>query len=186
MFEETTATAAELMTHDVAVVHPETSLLEAVRVMAQRNISGLPVLDAQGGITGILTEGDLMRWHQGYSEKQARWLDMLAEGGNLAPSFLASLRDQQNKVAVVMSKNVITVNEATPAREVASLMTRHGIKRIPVLRAGKLVGIIARSDLIRALAAGINPPAAPETEGGLSVNEALRRRREETDPHKAQ
>lgn len=107
MFEQTTIMAAELMTHDVAAVHPETSLLEAVRVMARRNISGLPVLDAQVGIAGILTEGGLMRWHQGYSERQARCLDMLAEDGNLAPSFLASLRDQQNKVAVVMSKNGI-------------------------------------------------------------------------------
>jgi len=188
MFDETVVTAGELMTRDVAVVHPDTSLMEAVRLMARRGISGLPVVDDAGAIVGILTEGDLVRWHEGYSEKQARWLDMLAEGGNLAPSFLANIRDARNKVKAVMSTGVVTVSEETPAREVARLMTSKSIKRVPVLRDGRLVGIVARSDLVRALAerfAGM--PGVPEREtqaGGAppNVNEALRRRREETLP----
>ncbi len=190
MFDETVITAGELMTRDVAVVQPDTSLMEAVRLMAHRGISGLPVVDDAGTIVGILTEGDLVRWHEGCSEKQARWLDMLAEGGNLAPSFLANIRDARNKVKTVMSTGVVTVNEDTPAREVARLMTSKSIKRVPVLREGRLVGIVARSDLVRAFAerfAG-KPEAptgeAPASETLANVNEALRRRREETLPGK--
>ncbi|HUC17428.1 MAG TPA: CBS domain-containing protein [Acetobacteraceae bacterium] len=190
MFDETVVTARELMTRDVAVVHPDTSLMEAVRLMAQRGISGLPVVDDAGTIVGMLTEGDLVRWHEGYSEKQARWLDMLAEGGNIAPSFLADIRDARNKVKAVMSTGVVTVSEETPAREVAHLMTSKGIKRVPVLRDGRLVGIVARADLVRALAerfAGM--PEVPEGgtpagEAPANVDEALRRRREETLPGK--
>ncbi len=186
MFEETVVTAGELMTRDVAVVHPETSLMDAVKLMARRGISGLPVLDAAGTIVGVLTEGDLMRWHEGYSEKQARWLDMLAEGGHLAPGFLANIRDERHKVKSLMSSDAVTVGEDTPAREVASLMTSRGIKRVPVVRAGKLVGILARSDLVRAFAEmlGERPatPAgeAPAGEAAPSIDEALRRRREES------
>ncbi len=89
MLDEAVFTAADLMTRDVAVVHPETSLLEAVKLMAKRRISGVPVVDDAGSIVGVMSEGDLVRWHEGYTERQARWLDMLADGFELAPEFLA-------------------------------------------------------------------------------------------------
>ena len=88
MLDEAVFTAADLMTRDVAVVHPETSLLEAVKLMAKRRISGVPVVDDAGSIVGVMSEGDLVRWHEGYTERQARWLDMLADGFELAPEFL--------------------------------------------------------------------------------------------------
>ena len=88
MLDEAIFTAGDLMTRDVAVVHPETSLLDAVKLMAKRKISGVPVVDDDGTIVGMLSEGDLVRWHEGYSERQARWLDMLADGFQLAPAFL--------------------------------------------------------------------------------------------------
>ena len=71
MLDEAVFTAGDLMTHDVAVVHPETSLLEAVKRMAQRHISGVPVVDDAGSIVGMMSEGDLVRWHEGYTERQA-------------------------------------------------------------------------------------------------------------------
>jgi CBS domain-containing protein len=186
MFEGTIITAGQLMTRDVAVAHPDTSLIEAVKLMARRSISGLPVVDEAGTILGMLTEGDLVRWQEGSGEKQARWLDMLAEGGDLAPSFLANLRDAQNKVRAVMSRGAVTVKEDTPVREVASLMTSKGIKRVPVVRDGKLVGIVARADLVRAFAErfGETPPAPSEVAPVASVDEALRRGRQEAVPGK--
>jgi len=152
MLDEASFTAGDLMTRDVAVVHPETSLLEAVKQMAQRRISGMPVVDDAGAIIGILSEGDLVRWHEGYTERQTRWLDMLAEGSDLAPMFLDGIREQHRKVKSVMAPGALTVTEDTSAREVAHLMYTNKIKRVPVLRDGKLVGIVARSDLVRALA----------------------------------
>ena len=120
--------------------------------MAQRRISGMPVVDDAGTIVGMISEGDLVRWHEGYTERQARWLDMLAEGFDLAPAFVEGIREQQRKVKSVMSPGAMTVTEETPAREVARLMYAKNIKRVPVVRDGKLVGIVARSDLVRALA----------------------------------
>lgn len=152
MLDDAIFTAGDLMTRDVAVVHPETSLLEAVKLMARRQISGMPVVDDAGTIVGIMSEGDLVRWHEGYTERQARWLDMLADGFELAPAFLEGIQEQQRKVKSIMSPGATSVSENTPAREVASLMYDKNIKRVPVVRDGKLIGIVARSDLIRALA----------------------------------
>jgi CBS domain-containing protein len=152
MLDEALFTASDLMTRDVAVVHPETSLLDAVKLMAERRISGVPVLDDAGRIVGMLSEGDLVRWHEGYTERQARWLDMLADGFPLAPAFLEGIRDQQRKVKTVMSVGAVTVTEDMPARDIAHLMHSKNIKRVPVVRDGDLVGIVARSDLVRALA----------------------------------
>jgi CBS domain-containing protein len=112
----------------------------------------MPVVDDAGNTIGMMSEGDLIRWHEGHTEKQARWLHLLAEGYELAPSFLERIRAEHNKVKAVMSPGVITVTENTPAHQVASLMHSKAIKRVPVLRDGKLVGIVARSDLVRALA----------------------------------
>ena len=173
MLDEAVFTAGELMTRDVAVVHPETSLLEAVKLMAQRRVSGMPVLDDSGAVVGIISEGDLVRWHEGYTERQARWLDMLAEGFQLAPAFLEGIREQNRRVKTVMSVGAITVTEDMPAREVAHLMYHNNIKRVPVVRDGKLVGILARSDLVRALAAKLAEAPLPPAEL-KSVNEALR------------
>ena len=178
MLDEAVLTAADVMTRDVAVVHPDTSLLDAVKLMAKRQISGVPVLDRTGTIAGMLSEGDLIRWHEGYTERQARWLDMLAEGTELAPEFLTGIREQKRKVSTVMSQGAITVSEATPAREVARLMHANDIKRVPVLRDGRLVGIVARSDLVRALAEKLEQHEAAAER--VTLNEALRRGRTQT------
>ena len=180
MLDEAVFTAGDLMTRDVAVVHPETSLLEAVKLMARRHISGVPVVDDAGSILGMLSEGDLVRWHEGYTERQAHWLDMLADGFELAPAFLEGIQEQRRKVKSVMSPGVTSVVEDTPARDVASLMYAKNIKRVPVVRDGKLVGIVARSDLIRALAQKLDEKAAAATVERETLNQALRRRRQET------
>jgi CBS domain-containing protein len=177
MLDEAAYTAGDLMTRDVAVVHPDTSLLEAVKLMARRRISGMPVLDDSGAIVGMMSEGDLIRWHEGYTERQARWLDMLADGTELAPAFLNEIQERHRKIKSVMSAGATTVTEDTLAREIALLMYAKNIKRVPVLRDGKLVGIVARSDLVRALAQKLDEKPAPEIEL-KTLDEALRHGRE--------
>ena len=179
MLDEAVYTAGDLMTRDVAVVHPETSLLEAVQLLAQRHISGMPVMDDAGAVIGMMTEGDLIRWHEGFSERQARWLDMLAEGEELAAEFLEGIHEQYRKVKSVMSPSVAAVTEDTMARDVARLMYAKNIKRVPVLREGKLVGIVARSDLVRALAQKLGEKQAPPTIELETLDEALRHGREQ-------
>ena len=179
MLDEAKVLASDIMTRDVAVVRPETTLLAAVKLMASRGISGLPVVDDRGTLVGMMSEADLLRWHEGFSEREARWLDLLAEGHELAPDFLREVREQHRKIKALMSPKPITVAETTPAREIASLMHTHGIKRVPVLREGKLVGIVTRADLVRALAQKLSEKETPPHRR-ISLDEALRRGREET------
>lgn len=178
MFDEAKVLANDIMTRDVTAVHPETTLLVAVKLMAARGISGLPVVDERGSVVGMVSEADLLRWHEGFSERETRWLNLLADGFELAPDFLREVHEQHRKIKTLMSPNPITVSETTPAREIASLMHSRGIKRVPVLRGGRLIGIVTRADLVRALAERLGelerPPGQP-----VGVNEALRLAREE-------
>jgi CBS domain-containing protein len=180
MLDESDFTAGDLMTRDVAIVRPDTSLLDAVKLMSQRRVSGMPVVDSSGTIVGLLSDDDLLRWHAGFTDRQAHWLDMLAEGQDLAPEFLSGIQEQNRKVSTVMTPGVVTVTEDIPAREIAKLMYAKHIRRVPVVCDGKLVGIVARSDLVRALAQRLGEmPPERASEHGESVNEALRRGREE-------
>ena len=178
MLDDARVLASDIMTRDVVVVHPDTTLLDAVKLMASRGISGLPVVDEHGAIVGMMSEGDVLRWHEGFSDREARWLDLLAEGSDLALDFLREMREQHRQIKMLMSPNPITVTEAAPAREVASMMYAHGIKRVPVVRDGKLVGIVSRIDLVRALAQKLSEPEPPPPRL-ISVDEALRLGREE-------
>jgi CBS domain-containing protein len=177
MLDEAIILAGDIMTRDVVVVHPDTTLLAAVKLMASRRISGLPVVDDHGAVIGMMSEGDLLRWHEGFSERQARWLDLLAEGLDLAPDFLHGLQEQQRRVRLLMTPEPVTVSESTPAREIASLMYARNIKRVPVVRDGKLVGIVTRTDLVRALAQKL-AEAEEEAPHHVTINEALRRARQ--------
>jgi CBS domain-containing protein len=177
MLDEAKFVASDIMTRDVAVVHPESTLLAAVKLMASRKISGLPVVDDHGNLVGMMSEGDLLRWHEGFSEREVRWLDLLAEGHDLAPDFLREIQEQRRKIKALMSPKPVTVAETTPAREIASLMYAHGIKRVPVLRDGRLVGIVSRADLVRALAQKLGEVEPPRPHP-ISLNESLRRARE--------
>ena len=153
MLDQSALTAADIMTRDVVTVRPHTSLIHVAKLFAQKHISGAPVTDESGHLVGIVTEADLVRWHDGGTEKQAWWLGMLGEGFNLNPGFLDYVRSEQEKVRTVMHEDVVTVAPNTPLRDIARLIATKGVKRVPVLDGDKLVGIVARSDLVTALAA---------------------------------
>ncbi|HLH90079.1 MAG TPA: CBS domain-containing protein [Xanthobacteraceae bacterium] len=142
--------AMDVMTRKVVSVRPDASVLEAVRLMLQHKISGLPVIDVAGKLQGILTEGDFLRRAEtGTERKRSRFVEFLLGPGRLADDYS---RASGRKVSDVMTLDVYTVAEDAPLEQVVHLMERHRIKRLPVVRDGKVTGIITRANLMRAVA----------------------------------
>lgn len=142
--------ASEVMTCNVASVGRDAPIGDAIRLMLDYRISGLPVVDGGSKVAGMLTEGDLLRRAETQTERQRpRWLEFLLGPSRLADEYV---RTHGRKVGEIMTEDVVSVAEDTPLAEIVRLMERHRIKRLPVLRGGALVGIVTRADLVRALA----------------------------------
>jgi CBS domain-containing protein len=159
--------ARDLMSLDVVCVRPETPLREVARTLLSHRISAIPVVDATGSLVGMVSEGDLVGRKKGEREERSEWwLQRLAEGEPLNTEFLAHLQSPLAVAGEVMSSPVLTVSEETSADEIANLMAAHKVKRLPVLRDGRIVGIVRRSDLLRSLGGGrFEPvPLPPEPE----------------------
>jgi CBS domain-containing protein len=145
------------MTRRVISVAPEASILESARLMLQHRVSGLPVIDAAGSLVGVVTEGDFLRRVEvGTELKRPRWLEFIVAPGRLASEYVHS---HGRKVVDVMTDEPVTVDEDTPIEEVVRLMEERRIKRLPVVRGTKVVGIVSRADLLHALASVA--PGAP-------------------------
>jgi CBS domain-containing protein len=134
--------AGDVMTTGAATVRPDSSLADAARLMIEHRISGLPVVDAQGRLAGIITEGDFLRPDQ---KHKPNLMEVLASGGALAGEL------NSRRVADLMTADPITIAVDTPVEVIAALMNRRGVKRLPVVTQGKVVGIVSRSNLLLAL-----------------------------------
>jgi CBS domain-containing protein len=148
------------MTSPVVSIGPESAVLEAVRIMLQRHISGLPVVDKEGGLVGIVTEGDFLRRAEtGTQRRRPRWLEYLVGPGRLADEYTLSHGRTLHEIITTASPSV---TEDTPLYEVVRLMETRRIKRLPVMRGNAVVGIVSRANLVHALAglAGEVKPAA--------------------------
>jgi CBS-domain-containing membrane protein len=157
--------ARDVMTQPVMSVEAETPVQVAIRLMLRRKISGLPVVNACGNLVGMVTEGDfLRRAESGTEHKRSRWLDFLMGPGLLADQYT---KTHGRKVGEVMTPNVKSVDEHTSLGDIVAMMERHRIKRVPVLRGKKLIGIVTRANLLRALASVIHklPPAKTDDVG---------------------
>jgi CBS domain-containing protein len=142
--------ASDVMTRDVVTVRRGASIAEAVRLMLDHGVSGLPVLDDGGKVIGILTEGDLLcRSKTGTERHRPHWLEILMGPGRMAGDYV---RTHGRKVEEIMTRDVVSVAEDTALDEIVELMQRRRIKRVPVLDGGSLAGIVSRADLLRALA----------------------------------
>ena len=162
--------AADVMTRDVVTIAPEASIMEAVRLMLQHRISGLPVVDAGGRLHGVITEGDFLRRAEtGTQRKRSRWVEFLLGPGRLATEYAHT---SGRKVDEVMTPDVHTVTDDAPLEQVVHLMERYRVKRIPVMRDDKLVGIVTRANLMRALA-GFALTASPVAAGDAAIREQL-------------
>ena len=145
--------ACDIMSKPVVSVHPDTPLREVARLMLDKGITAVTVIDDNGAPIGIVSEGDLIRPERAAREaRRQSWLEVFAEGEALAPEFLDWLHSQSDSARAVMSAPVITVNEDTELSEIARVLVTHRIKRVPVVRDGRVTGIVARDDVLRALA----------------------------------
>jgi len=144
--------ACDVMTKAVVSVKLDTPLREIARLLLDKGISAVPVVDNNGAPIGMVSEGDLIG--RGEAARDARrewWLDVLAEGEPISPVLLAWLHSPKPVAREIMSAPVITVSEGTEVSEIARLLIAHCIKRVPVVRDGRVVGIVANEDLLRAL-----------------------------------
>jgi CBS domain-containing protein len=152
--EDLSMQAHEFMTKDPVTVSPDTPMPEIARLLLAHRISAAPVVDAEGVPIGMVSEGDLLG--RGEADREARrdwWLMLLAEGEALHPDFLATLRHPQLTARDVMSAPVVRITETTEASEIARLLEEYRIKRVPVVRDDRIVGIVSRADLLRAFTA---------------------------------
>jgi len=145
--------ARDIMSKPVVSVHPDTQLREIARLLIDKRISAVPVVGDDGAAVGIVSESDLIRPERAEREAwRQSWLEILAEGEPLAPELLGWLQSQGHTARTVMSAPVITVGEDTGLGEIAHLLVKHRIRRVPVVCEGRITGIVARDDLLRALA----------------------------------
>jgi CBS domain-containing protein len=145
--------AASIMTREVITAGPDATVGTVARLLTNNGISALPICDAAGNLLGMLSEGDLMRpFSQANERRRSWWLTLLAEGTELAPQFVEYISLDSRRARDLMQTDLVTASEKTSAPELAELMTSHKIKRVPILRDGKLVGIVSRADLVRAMA----------------------------------
>jgi CBS domain-containing protein len=141
--------ASDIMTPDVISADPDATVLQAARYMLQHHISGLPVIDKRGTLVGILSEGDFLRRRETHTDRRpSRWLEFLMGPGKLAAEYTHT---HGSKVSEVMTTKVHAVIEDTPLEKIVEMMEAHRIKRVPVLRGNKVVGIVTRANLMHAM-----------------------------------
>ncbi len=172
--------AHQIMTRSVISVTPDTSIVEAANIMLKRHVSGLTVVNDAGKLVGVVSEGDFIRRSEiGTGRKRGRWLRFI-----LGPSKSASdfVHEHGRKVAEVMTASPVTITEDTALAEIVDLMERNNVKRLPVVRGDKVVGIVSRANLLQAVAH--RSPQRRHHRGagtaGRSCRRGDRRRRQES------
>jgi CBS domain-containing protein len=154
--------AGEIMTTNVVTVRPDTPARSIALVLFKNKISAVPVVDENGSPIGMVSEGDLMPRNE--TDRDARrdwWLKLLAEGEELDPQYVQHVEQTDRTARQVMTSPVITVEDTADLVQVAELLLSKRIKRVPVVHDGRMVGIVSRANLIRAVA---QPGQAAEPE----------------------
>ncbi len=143
--------ARDVMVSPVITTKPSASVKEVAQTLLTHHISAVPVIDDAGKMVGIVSEGDLMRRADLGTERHRSWwlAALFAEEEALAAEYV---KQHSKKVADVMTKRLVTASPDTPLGEIAGLLERHSIKRVPIVENGALVGIVSRANLIQALA----------------------------------
>jgi CBS domain-containing protein len=139
----------DVMTRNVISVEAGEPILKAARLMLQNRISGLPVIDATGKLVGVVTEGDFLRRGEiGTQRHRPKWLEFLVGPGRIAAEYV---RASGRRVDEVMTPDPLSITEDDSLEAVVEQMERYRVKRLPVIRRGRMVGIVSRANLMHAL-----------------------------------
>jgi CBS domain-containing protein len=162
--------AEDIMTTTVMTVAPDSTVAHAIRLMLQKKISGLPVVNAAGRLVGMVTEGDLLRRVEtGTERRRPRWLEFLLGPGRLAEEYTHT---HGRKVEEVMTPSPVTASEGTSLDEIVRVMEKRQIKRVPIVRGEQLVGIVSRANLLHALAS-LSHELKPASQTDVAIREQL-------------
>jgi CBS domain-containing protein len=155
--------ARDVMVSPVITVKTSTPVREVAKTLLEKRISAVPVVDEKGKLVGMVSEGDLMhRAEAGTEQRRSWWLRLVSGDDVLAADYIKS---HARKAADVMTPNVITATPDTPLDEIALLLEKNGIKRVPIVKDGQLVGIVTRANLVQAVASapkGLEIPVSDE------------------------
>ncbi len=149
--------AWQIMNRDVITIKKGASVDEALKLMAKHHVSGLPVLDADGNIVGIITESDVLLKGQSPVLDKPRPI----KGHKPVPEDVLETAYKKTRAELVedaMTKEVIAFSEDSLVADIARVMVEHGINRVPIVRDRKVVGIISRKDILKAMADSLTPP----------------------------
>ena len=162
--------AKDIMTTKVTTVTPDTSIQDIAKLLAAGGFSAVPVVDAQQKIIGIVSEGDLLRRHELHTERRRSWwLNLFDTGQSRATDYVKAHGQHAEDV---MTRDPIVIATDTPVQDIADLLEKRRIKRVPVVQDGKLVGIVSRANLIQALAMQ-EPSAVTTTADDRAIREQI-------------
>jgi CBS domain-containing protein len=151
--------AWDIMTVGAVTVPAESKLEKAAQIMIELNISGLPVVDEHGNLVGMLTEGDLLRRKEiGTEKRRPRWVEIFIDSTELAQQYA---HERGRRVSDAMSRKVVSLPASASVKEIVETMEKHGYKRIPIVRDHKVVGIVSRANIVRALSRRMDQVSHP-------------------------
>lgn len=163
--------ASNIMVSDVITIKSSGSVKEAAELLLRNRISAMPVVDESGKLVGMISEGDLIRHNDaGTAHERPWWLHLLMGREGLAAEFV---KENSRTVADVMTRKIVSAEPDTPVSDIATLLERHRIKRVPIVHNGKMVGIVSRANLIQALAAFRNNVAPPQRVDDAALREKI-------------
>ena len=167
--------AKDVMTTEVVTVSPETTVQDLAKILSEKGISGAPVVDANQRLVGIVSEGDLLHRAETGTERRVQrrrswWLESVAAEEELARDYVKA---HGRSVADIMTREVIAAEETTDLADLAMLLETKRIKRVPVVSGGKLVGIVSRANLVRALATTSSAPKIVADTDDRTIREQL-------------
>jgi CBS domain-containing protein len=163
--------AAEVMTRKLVSIREDATVRDAIHLMLDNQISGLPVVDGAGHVVGIVTEGDLLRRSEtGTERRRPRWLEILMGPGRLSGEYV---RTHTRRVGDIMTRDVATVPASAELDQIVETMERRRVKRVPVTEGDRLVGIVSRADLLRALVQRLDQPPAPAAAGDAAIRDRV-------------